>query len=241
MITNNEVAISLKSVKVTYRSGIPLFKRRSKHEVLKGVTFDIYRGETVGIIGRNGAGKSTLLKLLNGIIKPDEGHILNYHVTTNLLALNPGYDGYVSGRNNALYHGMLLGLNKASIVNKMQDIIKFSELESYIDQPIKNYSSGMVQRLGFAVASQLESDVLLIDEILSVGDARFKEKSKRVMKEKIQDGRTVVLVSHNAVDVIDLCDRVIWIENGVVFKEGCPVDVLKSYSENARKYINQNF
>lgn len=231
----NKSVLTLKNVSVTYKTGIPLFKQRNVHQALQDISFELHQGDSLGIIGRNGVGKSTLLRVLNGIIKPDTGKIINHGFNTTLLSLKVGYDQNVSGRNNAILSGMLMGRCQADMLAAMPDIIEFSELGDFIDQPVKNYSTGMKQRLGFAVATQVETDILLIDEILSVGDARFKKKSKAVMRQKILSGDTVVLVSHNAKTISSLCNKAVWIENGVIQQSGDPVEVVNSYE----KYITQ--
>ncbi|GAL37530.1 Teichoic acid export ATP-binding protein TagH [Vibrio maritimus] len=227
--------ITLENIAVTYKSGIPLFKQTSVHTALKEISFELHEGDSLGIIGRNGVGKSTLLNLLNGIIKPDKGRIVNHGYRTALLSLSVGYDNNVSGYNNAIMSGMLLGRSKKEMIALMPEIIEFSELGDFIYQPVKNYSTGMKQRLGFSVATQIETDVLLIDEILGVGDARFKKKSTEVMKKKILSGDTVVLVSHNAGTIKELCNKAVWIEKGVVKASGEPGKVVSEYE----KYITK--
>jgi lipopolysaccharide transport system ATP-binding protein len=222
--------LTLKNIGVTYKSGLPIFKQRTVHQALKDISFELYHGDSLGVIGRNGVGKSTLLKVLNSTIKADSGTFINHGYTTALLTLNAGFDGNVSGRNNAILNGMLLGLSKKEITEKLPEIIEFSELDKFIDEPVKNYSSGMKQRLGFAIATHVKSDILLIDEILSVGDVVFKEKSKKVMEEKLLSGDTVVLVSHSAGTIKSLCNKTVWIENGVVQKFGDTIEVLKEYN-----------
>lgn len=226
-------AISLQNVGVTYHSGLPLFGQRTIHEALKDISFNIFHGESIGVIGRNGAGKSTLLRLLNGIIKPDRGTLINHNVRTTLLSLTVGYDQNVSGRNNAILQGMLLGLTESEVRSHLDEIVEFSELGSFIDQPVKNYSTGMKQRLGFAVAIHVKTDVLLIDEILSVGDASFKKKSEKVMREKMKSGDTIVLVSHHGSTVRELCDRAVWIDKGLVAAYGSAADVVAAYEKAA--------
>lgn len=221
--------ISLKNASVSYSSGLAMFKPKSINHVLKGITFDICEGDSVGVIGRNGVGKSTLLNLLNGIIRPNSGEVINYGYTTTLLSLNISYDLNVSGYHNAIISGMLLGKTKKEMIALMPAIIEYSELEGFINQPIKNYSTGMKQRLGFAVAIHIKSDVLLIDEILGVGDARFMQKSKNTMKNKILSGDTVVLVSHQAQTIKALCNKAVWIEDGVVREIGDADKVIDEY------------
>ena len=230
MNSQKQLAISLENVVLTYKSGVPFTRKRNICEVLKGISFDIYHGETLGIIGRNGSGKSTLLQLLNGTLLPDQGRITYLEVTTSLLSLTVGFDQNVSGRHNAILQGMLLGRTKKEMLDFMDEIIAFSELEKFIDEPVKNYSSGMKQRLGFAVAMNARTDVLLIDEIFSVGDQVFRRKSREVMEQKMQSGDTMVLVSHNVEDIKNLCQRVIWLDEGIVRMEGAPVDVIPHFN-----------
>ena len=225
-------AISVKSVGVTYRSGIPFTRATSNHSPLIDVSFELEEGDSLGVIGRNGAGKSTLLRLLNGIIEPDKGEVINYGHKTALLSLTVGYDHNLTGRQNAVISGMMMGLEKKHIVSKLDEIKEFSELGNFFDQPIKNYSSGMKQRLGFGVAIHLKSDILLIDEILAVGDTKFKKKSEAIMKDKIQSGDTVVLVSHSSSTVKRLCNKAVWIENGKVARYGDSADVVDAYEKS---------
>jgi lipopolysaccharide transport system ATP-binding protein len=233
-MTTGLPAITLQNVGVTYRSGLPLFGQRTVHQALRDVSFEICHSESIGIIGRNGAGKSTLLRLLNGIIQPDYGTLTNHNAQTTLLSLTVGYDQNVSGRNNAILQGMLLGLKEAEIRSHLDEIIEFSELGTFIDEPIKNYSTGMKQRLGFAVAIHVKTDVLLIDEILAVGDAHFRKKSEKVMRDKITSGDTIVLVSHQASTVRELCDKAVWIDKGVVAAYGDAETVVAAYEKAMR-------
>ena len=231
MTPERKLSISLENIAITYKSGIPLIHKSSVCEVLKDISFNIYHGETLGVIGRNGSGKSTLLQLLNGTLLPDKGTITRHQVRTSLLSLTVGFDQNVSGRHNAILQGMLLGLSKAEMLGYMDEIIAFSELEASIDDPVKNYSAGMKQRLGFAVAMKTKTDVMLIDEILAVGDQIFKKKSRAVMEEKMKSGDTMVLVSHSPGDISQLCQRVIWLEEGSIKMEGTPDEVLPHYNK----------
>ncbi|WP_444904971.1 ABC transporter ATP-binding protein [Microbulbifer sp. CnH-101-E] len=234
MSGNKKPAISLKNVRVTYRSGIPFTRETSVYSPLKDISFELYQGDSLGVLGRNGAGKSTLLRLLNGIIKPDSGKVINHGHKTALLSLTVGYDQNLSGRQNAVISGMMMGLKKHFIVSKLDKINDFAELGDFFDQPIKNYSTGMKQRLGMAVAIHLKTDVLLIDEILAVGDSKFRKKSEAVMRDKITSGDTVVLVSHSAETIKRLCNKALWIENGIVAQYGNSKDVVTAYEESQR-------
>ncbi|QFT54612.1 ABC transporter ATP-binding protein [Microbulbifer sp. THAF38] len=234
MSERKKSAISLKNVRVTYRSGIPFTRATSVYSPLKDISFELYEGDSLGVLGRNGAGKSTLLRLLNGIIKPDGGKVTNHGHRTALLSLTVGYDQNLSGRQNAVISGMMMGLKKHFIVSKLDEINEFAELGEFFDRPVKNYSTGMKQRLGMAVAIHLKTDVLLIDEILAVGDSKFRKKSEAVMKEKITSGDTVVLVSHSAETVKRLCNKAVWIENGVVAQYGDSKSVVAAYEESQK-------
>jgi lipopolysaccharide transport system ATP-binding protein len=198
---------------------------------LEDVSLTVNRGETLGVIGRNGAGKSTLLRLLAGIIRPDRGIVENLGYQSTLLSLQVGFVDYLSGRENVILSGMLLGMHRREIEEKMASIIEFAELGEFIDQPIQTYSSGMRARLGFSTALHVEPDILLIDEVLGVGDAEFKEKSTRAMRERMRSDRTVVLVSHSLGLIRSVCDRVVWIEKGRNREEGDPKTVGKSYQQ----------
>ncbi len=218
--------LSLREAGVCYKRGI---FARDGYWALKSVSFDLYQGETLGVIGRNGAGKSTLLRLIAGIIKPDRGEVISRGHRISLLSLQLGFIPYLSGRENAILSGMLMGLDKRQMLEKMENIIEFAELGEFIDEPLDNYSSGMRARLGFSVAFQVDPDVLLIDEVLGVGDAEFSKKSSQVMREKIKSNKTAVFVSHNATMIRQLCDRVVWVDGGVSRMEGETDKVLAAY------------
>lgn len=197
---------------------------------LEEVSLTLRRGERLGVIGRNGAGKSTLLRVLAGILRPDRGTVTRKPVSVQLLALALGFVPYLTGRDNAVLSGLMLGLRRRDIRDRLEAIKDFSELGDFFDQPIATYSSGMVMRLGFSVAIQVNPDVLLIDEVLSVGDAEFKEKSGLALRERINDGRAVVLVSHDETQIASICDRVLWIEEGRSVMEGPRDDVFAAYN-----------
>jgi len=205
--------------------------RRSRFWALKDVSFNLYHGESLGVIGRNGAGKSTLLQLLAGVLKPDRGALINYNVSSALLSLQLGFIPYLTGRQNAFLSGMLLGLSKLDIESRIEEIKSFSELDGFFDQPISTYSAGMRARLGFSVAFQVDPDVLLVDEVLGVGDAEFAKKSSAAMKQRLKSEKTIVLVSHNATTIRQLCSRSVWIESGETKMEGVTADVLKEYEK----------
>ncbi|MCH9699354.1 MAG: ABC transporter ATP-binding protein [Gammaproteobacteria bacterium] len=223
--------ISVKEVGVTYqRKG--LFHSRS-FDALKSVTFDLYKGESLAVLGRNGAGKSTLLQLLAGVLRPDRGQLINRGVQAQLLTLQLGFDAKLTGRDNAILSGILLGLRRSDIESRLKQIFEFAELESFMNVPLSTYSSGMRARLGFAVSVYLEPDVLLIDEVFAVGDAAFQAKSKQVMEDKIASNKTIVLVSHNVELIKKYCNRAVWIDQGVSKMEGSITEVCRAYSNSA--------
>lgn len=230
-MSEHDVLICLKDVSLSYRVREGIFKW-SKYSPLQDISFDLRRGETVGIIGRNGVGKSSLLRLIAGILEPDHGHIINYGARISLLSLGAGFVPHLSGRQNAILSGMLLGLHRSEIAQKMEAIIDFSDLGQFIDRPLRTYSAGMRARLGFSVAIQVDPDVLLIDEVLGVGDEEFRKKSSTEMKRLIKSDKTVVLVSHNLPTVKELCDKVVWLEHGVIKAEGPTETLLKLYANN---------
>lgn len=228
-VSKNSV-IHLSNVGVRYkrRTG---FMRSADFWALHDVSFDLYQGETLGVIGHNGAGKSTLLRLLARILDPDKGTVTSKVDRVSLLSLQVGFVSYLSGRQNAILAGILLGMSHRQMKEKLDSIIAFSELEEFIDEPVRTYSSGMRARLGFAVAFQADPDVILIDEVLGVGDVNFKEKSANAMREKIASDKTVVIVTHSAETVLELCDRVVWVDHGVTCAEGDPVTIVNAYKE----------
>ncbi|GAA5134398.1 hypothetical protein GCM10023339_71060 [Alloalcanivorax gelatiniphagus] len=206
---NGRVILSARNLGVRYKRRGGLFRPARYHQAFSGLTFDLYQGETLALIGRNGAGKSTLLKVLAGILRPDQGCLINHGVTVSLLSLQAGFDPELPGTDNAVLSAMLLGYSRAQARACLHRIAAFSELGSFMDEPVKTYSSGMRARLGFSVAMFLSPDVLLIDEALTVGDRSFREKAEREMSKKIHSLQTVVLVSHSESQVDKLADRVI--------------------------------
>ena len=199
---------------------------------LRDVSFEVRRGEVLGIIGRNGAGKSTLLKLLSRITLPTEGVISMRGKVSSLLEVGTGFHPELTGRDNIYLNGAILGMRKTEVDDKLADIIAFSGIEHHIDTPVKRYSSGMRVRLGFAVAAHLEPEILIVDEVLSVGDAEFQRKSMGKMKDSASSGRTVLFVSHNMTAMRSLCSRVIWLENGRVRMMGATQEVVNAYMAN---------
>ena len=229
-----DALLRLQDVGVSYRKELSLFGSE-RQEVLSGLSFDLLAGETLGVLGRNGAGKSTLLKLLADIIQPDAGSIERNTGRIQLLSLQVGFMPHLTGRQNAVMAGILLGLRRRDMMARMDSIIEFSELSDKIDEPVRNYSSGMRARLGFAISIQTDPDVLLIDEVLGVGDALFQPKAKRVITDRIQSGETVVIVSHNDRTLREYCDRVVWIADGQVRMLGEPGTVIDAYLEATRQ------
>ena len=205
--------------------------RKEKREVLKGINLNIKKGEVVALIGTNGRGKSTLLKLMTKIIYPNKGKITTDGKLTSLLELGAGFHPDFSGRENIYFNASIFGLTKKEIDNRIDDIIKFSELEKFIDNPVRTYSSGMFMRLAFAVAINVDADILLIDEILSVGDEHFQNKCYDKMRELKDQGKTMVFVTHNMKVVKELCDRAIWLYNGEIKRDGDTQKVVQEYIE----------
>jgi lipopolysaccharide transport system ATP-binding protein len=224
-----KTVIELTKVGVCYNSQRFLFGGKTEW-ALKDINFNVLSGETLGIIGRNGAGKSTLLKLLANIIVPDRGKIKrDSSVKCSLLTLQLGFNSFLSGKENAIVSGMLLGVSRNHIEESLDSIRNFSGLGENFYKPLSTYSSGMRARLGFSIALEADPDILLIDEALGVGDHEFKKKSTEAMKTWIRSDKTVILVSHDTRAVAELCDRAVWIENGVVEMEGVPSQVLDRY------------
>ncbi len=204
--------------------------KQTRFEVFSDVSFQIEKGETIGFIGRNGAGKSTLLGLMAGVLKQSSGNVIVNGRISPLLELGGGFHHDLTGRENILLNGVLLGLLRSEITSFLDDIIEFSELGNFIDQPIKTYSSGMLARLGFSVIAHLDPEILLVDEVLAVGDFKFQEKCKLKMDEFRSRGVTIVLVSHSTGDIKRLCNRVVWLEDKKVRMIGTPEEVLPLYS-----------
>ena len=210
---NNDKILSLKEFVTTALRGKLQY---STFTALEHVSFEVQKGETIGLIGRNGAGKSTLLKIISGIMKPTEGSVECRGNVVPMLELGSGFDMDLSGRENVYLNGAILGYTKPFLDAKFQEILDFSELGDFINIPIRNYSSGMLARLAFSIAAVVKPEILIVDEILTVGDAQFQEKSKRRMMELMSGGATVLLVSHNIKQVRELCSRAVWLEHGRV-------------------------
>lgn len=217
-----------------------LFKNRNYYEerwVLKGVSFDIKKGEAIGLIGHNGCGKSTLLKLLTKIIYPDSGTINMNGRVSSLIELGAGFHPDMSGRENIYTNASIFGLTKKEIDRRLDTIIKFSELEEFIDNPVRTYSSGMYMRLAFSVAINVDADILLIDEILAVGDANFQAKCFNKLRELKSSGTTIVIVTHDTGTVQRFCDKVIWLNDGVIVGFGKSIEIVDKYLS----YMNEKF
>ncbi|HSN01240.1 MAG TPA: ABC transporter ATP-binding protein [Rudaea sp.] len=223
----SESIIELHNVGVAFnaqlRMGAPRFW------ALEDVNLALPRGARLGVVGRNGAGKSTLLRVLAGILAPDRGRIRRGRVSCQLLSLALGFVPYLSGRDNAILSGLMLGLRRRQIEQRLPAILEFSELGDFFEQPVSSYSTGMYTRLGFSVAMQVEPDVLLIDEVLAVGDTEFQKKSGAALRERIHGGATVVFVSHMDTSIREICDQALWIEHGRSVMQGSVNEVLAAY------------
>lgn len=213
--------------------------KKIKIHALKDISFEIYKGEKVGIIGYNGAGKSTLLNVITGIYPPDKGNVITYGNIAPLLSLGAGFDFNFSGRKNIILNGAVLGYDKKFLESKIDEIIEFSELGEFIDIPIKNYSSGMLSKLAFSIATLVNPDILIIDEILGVGDVNFQRKSADKIKSLMGGGTTVLLVSHSIPQIRELCDKAIWIDDGCVRDIGEVNKVCDEYLKDAEKASNK--
>ena len=244
MKKNDEIAITVKDLHVYYRDmnrfslkkgGLKSRGSGKIFKAVKGVTFEVPKGQILGICGKNGSGKSTLLRAISGIFSADKGSINLHGNSISLLSIGVGFQKQLTGYENIFLSGMLLGYSKEQIEEKVKDIIEFSELGDFIYKPVRSYSSGMYSKLAFSITAILETDIMLIDEVLSVGDIHFKEKSYNKMKELISDDkRTVVIVSHNSKTIIELCDKVIWLHEGLIKDEGDPETIMNEYEQFMR-------
>lgn len=222
ILTLKEFVIALARKKIKY----------TEFRALNNISFTVEKGEVIGIIGHNGAGKSTLLKTISGIIKPTTGNVMVNGNIVPMLELGSGFDMDLSGRENIFLNGSILGYSETYLKSKYDEIVEFSELGQFIEMPLRNYSSGMVVRLAFSIASVVEPEILILDEVLSVGDADFQEKSKKRMKKMMSGGTTVLLVSHIMSQVREMCNRVVWIEHGVIQMVGETKKVCDVYEAN---------
>jgi lipopolysaccharide transport system ATP-binding protein len=205
------------------------FLRGRHFWAVEDVSFDLHEGETLGVIGRNAAGKSTLLQVLAGLISPNRGTMTSRAASASLLSLRAGFVPYLSGRENAFLSGLMLGMPRDQVKSNLEAVKDFSELGDFFEQPVVTYSSGMVTRLGFSAAMFFQPEILMIDEVLGVGDSDFKKKSSKAMREKIKSNLTVVLVSHSADTLRSLCNRAVWLENGKTVLEGPVEEVSDQY------------
>ena len=209
--------------------------RKSKlevYEALRGISFEVKKGEIMGIVGKNGSGKSTLLRAIAGTFSADSGSIELESDSVSLLSIGVGFQKKLSGRENIILSGMLLGFSEQEVRDKMDEIIEFANLGKFIDMPVKTYSSGMYSKLAFSITAVLETDIMLIDEVLSVGDAKFKKKSYKKMQERIMDeNRTVVIVSHSTETLEKLCTSLLWLHEGEIKMQGDTKTVLDAYNE----------
>ena len=196
---------------------------------LNDVSFSVQKGETLGLIGHNGAGKSTMLKVISGILKPTEGKVTRYGNVVPMLELGSGFDLDLTGRENIFLNGAILGYTEQFLKDKYDEIVEFSELDEFIESPLRNYSSGMLARLAFSVASVVEPEILIVDEILSVGDADFQKKSRNRMMELMGHGTTVLFVSHDLDQIREMCNRVVWLEHGKTKAVGEVSEVCDAY------------
>ena len=235
-------AIEVKDLKITYKCVKSLSMRKSLfhlrksklevYEALRGISFEVKKGEIMGIVGKNGSGKSTLLRAIAGIFSADSGSIELESDSVSLLSIGVGFQKKLSGRENIILSGMLLGFSEQEVRDKMDEIIEFANLGKFIDMPVETYSSGMYSKLAFSITAVLETDIMLIDEVLSVGDAKFKKKSYKKMQELIMDeNRTVVIVSHSTETLEKLCTSLLWLHEGEIKMQGDTKTVLDAYNE----------
>ncbi len=227
----SNLLMTARDVGLCYRLKKQIFEKPREIWALKSLSFEIFEGEKLGIIGRNGTGKSTLMKLLGGIFEPSRGTLAWHHQRhVQLLSLGVGFEGSLTGRENAILNGMLLGKSRRAMLERVEAIKSYSELGEFFEYPVNTYSTGMVMRLGFSVAIECDPDVLLLDELMGVGDTSFLTKSGRTLTEKFKGAKTVVLISHDPGQIEDFCTRAIWIEGGVVAADGAPKDVIAKYN-----------
>lgn len=245
-----KVAISVSNLSKTFKvnhSGINSLKtllvskyksQTQKLEVLRGISFDIPQGECCAIVGRNGAGKSTLLSLLSRIYNPTTGSIKIEGRVAPLLELGAGFHMELTGLENIMINAMIMGLTKKQVREKLDSIIEFAELRRFIDSPVRTYSSGMIARLGFSIAVHVDADILIVDEVLAVGDFDFRAKCANKIDELRAAGKTILLVSHSAEDIKRLADRCIWLQSGEIAMDGKPLEVLEAYNKRSESAVS---
>lgn len=221
------------SIKMVFISLFDKSKRKKKSDfwALRHVSFHVDRGDVVGLIGSNGAGKSTLLKVVSGVMKPTEGTVTVNGAISPMIELGAGFDGELTARENIYLNGAILGYSKEFIDSKFNEIVDFSELKDFLDVPVKNFSSGMVAKLAFSISTVVDPEILIVDEILSVGDIKFQEKSKNKMMSMIKGGTTVLYVSHSLESIEELCNKVVWLDHGEIVMMGETDKVCKAYYE----------
>lgn len=224
---NNDKILSLKEFVTTALRGKLDYQ---EFTALENVSFTVNKGETLGLIGRNGAGKSTMLKVISGIFKPTEGSVVTHGNVVPMLELGSGFDFDLTGKENIFLNGAILGYSEEFLKEKYEEILDFSELGDFINSPIRNYSSGMLARLAFSIATVVKPEILIVDEILSVGDAQFQEKSHARMMELMGGGTTVLFVSHSIEQIREMCSRVVWLEHGHMKAIGEADEVCEVYS-----------
>ena len=210
------------------------FKKKKKKDffwALKDISFNVKEGEVVGLIGSNGAGKSTMLKVVSGVMKPTTGKVTVNGVVSPMIELGAGFDHELTAKENIYLNGAILGYSKQLIDEKFEEIVEFSELRDFLNVPVKNFSSGMIAKLAFSIATVVNPEILIVDEILSVGDIKFQEKSKKKMISMIKGGTTVLYVSHSLESIKELCTKVIWIEHGQIIKMGDTKEICDEYYE----------
>ena len=236
-ITARDVRIVYKTLKsVTIRNALLSFRpgKMDTFEAIHPMSFETHEGDVVGIIGKNGSGKSTLLRAVSGIFSPDSGEIETYGNTVSLMALGVGFRPDLSGRENIFLSGLLLGFRENQIRAKLEEIIEFSELGEFIDMPVRTYSNGMFSKLAFSISAVMEPDILLIDEVLSVGDAKFKKKSYQKIRTLLTERvKTAMIVSHNMDTLRTLCNRVLWINGGHLVADGRTEEVIAAYEADS--------
>lgn len=219
----------LNSLKEVFTKAISGKLKFNEFLALNDVSFNVEKGETLGLVGTNGAGKSTTLKVISGILKPTEGSVTVRGNIVPMLELGAGFDLELTGRENIFLNGAVLGYSKEYLQSKYDEIVEFAEIKEFIDMPIRNYSSGMMARLAFSIASVVQPEILIVDEILSVGDVKFQEKSLNRMKELMGGGATVVFVSHSIDKIREMCNHVVWLDHGKVVMYGKANEVCDAY------------
>ena len=222
----------LNSLKEIFTKAVTGKLKFNEFLALDDVSFSVEKGQTLGLIGNNGAGKSTILKIIAGILKPTSGSVITKGNIVPMLELGAGFDLELTGKENIFLNGAILGYTKEYLESKYEEIVDFAEIRDFIDMPIRNYSSGMMARLAFSIASVVQPEILIVDEILAVGDASFKEKSYARMKELMSGGATVLFVSHEIEKIEEMCDKVIWLDHGKIVEEGKAKKVCADYKKS---------